>query len=426
MCYFVQIISYNVKTPYFIARRIARHQNAGKPSVMERIALLSVAIGVVAMVLSVAVVEGFKLKITTDIKSMVSDVVVSDIRSIANPISAEPIRRSEYTESLISSIDGFGSLVPYATIGGVARTDSGVSSLILKGVDSTFDFSGFERWLIDGTIPRTNHQSGSRDIVLSKKVAAQLNLNVGDRVELLFIESGGALRRDRFKVSGIYSAGVESVEDMLALTNMANVQRLWGWSDNQISGYEIALKEHSLVESYTNELQQRIMEDLHEDTLNIVATSIYERYPYIFGWLETHDINAAVVISIMVIVVLFNLAAALLVLVLERTRMVGTLKSLGMSSGDVRKIFLWRAAFILLRGAAWGNVVAILLCLAQQRWEIVTLSADKYMVSALPISLQWESILILNIAFIAVVVVVMIVPTQIISTIKPEKTIRFE
>ena len=358
---------------FFIARRTAQHTPDNKPGVMERIAVISVALSVAVMILAMAVIMGFKYEVARKVTAFAAHAVVTDVRGVGT-LDSEPVRRSARTEGLIRSTRGFASMAPYAVKGGIVRTADAVGEVMLKGVDTAYDWSAFRGWLVDGDLPRVGDSIRTKDILLSRSLADRLMLGVGDRVEMLFVEAGDTPRRDRF----------------------------------------------------ARRLGHTLLYDEDDATANLAVTSVTELYASIFDWLKAHDVNAAVIIVIMLVVAFFNMTSALLILVLERTRMIGLLKAFGMRNGCLRRIFLWRAALVTLRGLAWGNAAGLGLCLVQKWTHLVKLSSEGYLLSEVPVSLGWGWWLALNAGFVAAIVALLVIPTAVVSTVKPEETIRYE
>lgn len=411
--------------PLLIARRMAQPAPGSKPGVMERIAVLSVALSAAAMILALAVVMGFKREVVQRIGGLAAHVSVTDVRSLLSPDGAA-IRRSARVEELIRSTEGFAAMNVYGLKGGVIRTDEAVEGVMLKGVDGAYDWSSFAGWLVAGDLPRVGDSVRTKDVLVSRTLCEELRLGVGDRVEMLFIESDARPRRDRFRVAGIYSSGMEELDRGLMLTDLRNVQRLAGWSVDEISGYEIRTTDPARAEAFARQLDRALLCDELDETANLAVESIDRRYVTVFDWLRAHDVNAAVVIAVMFVVAFFNMTSVLLILVLERTRMIGLLKALGMPDGAVRRIFLYRASFIALRGLAWGNAAGAGLCLMQRWLHLVRLDAEGYLLSEVPVALEWGWWLALNAGFAAAIVVLLLIPVQIISFVKPDETIRYE
>lgn len=410
---------------YFIANRTAHQAASDKPNVMVRIATASVAIGVAVMIVTMAVVMGFKEEIARKMSGFTSHVQLTYIRS-SNSLESAPIQRSENIEEMIRSMEGFRAMSVYALKGGVIKSNEGVAGLVLKGVDGDYDYSFFAEALVEGVLPRVADSVRYKEILLPKVVADRLNLAVGDRVEMLFVESDALPRRDRFKVCGLFSTGMDEMDKTLALTDIRNVQRLSGWDEQTISGYEISVSDFSHVEEFADTLNNNLLFEGGDDATNLVAMSVKQLYGTLFNWLKTHDINALVIIIIMIVVALFNMMSALLIMVLERTRMVGVLKALGMDNSSLQRIFLYQASFLVVRGMVWGNVVGIGICLLQKWTHILKLDAAGYMLSEVPIALDWWWLAALNIGSLAIIVLTLTLPTRIISSVRPEEAMRYE
>lgn len=410
---------------FFIARRMAARIPGNKPGVMERIAVISVALSVAVMILALAVIMGFKREVTRKMTGFAAHAVLTDIRGVQT-LDSEPVQRTEHLEELIRSTEGFVSMSPYAVRGGIVKTPDAVLGVVLKGVDGEYDASFFEGMLAEGEFPRVSDTLRTKDILISRLMADKLMLGVGDKVEMLFVEGGEMPRRDRFKVSGIYSSGMDEMDASIILTDLRNVQRLADWTPDEVSGYEIYTSDLEHVEEFTTLLSRELLYDDADETENLAVSSVVHLYPNIFDWLKAHDVNAAVIIVIMLVVAFFNMASALLILVLERTRMIGLLKALGMRNGALRRIFLFRAAAIVLRGLVWGNAVGLALCLLQLHFHLVKLSAEGYLLSEVPIALGWGWWLMLNAGVVAAIVLLLVLPTYIISSVKPDQTIRYE
>ncbi|MEG1759484.1 MAG: FtsX-like permease family protein [Alistipes sp.] len=413
-----------MNTEFFIARRTAASSPDHKPGVMVRIAVISVAVSMAVMIVALAVIMGFKREVTEKIIGFTAHVQVIDIRG-ENGIDAEPVRRSESLENRIRSVAGFVAMHPYATKGGIVKTADAMQGVVLKGVDGSNELSFFKANLSEGALPRISDTIRTKDILVSRTLADKLILKVGDKVEMLFIGSGDAPRRDRFKVSGIYASGLGEMDNVLIITDIRNVQRLSDRTADEISGYEILTSDFAEVDGFTQRLKFALGEEDSDTTQNLAVMNVKELYPNIFDWLKAHDVNAVVIIVIMLIVAFFNMASALLILVLERTRMIGVLKAMGMRDGAVQRIFLYRAAFITLRGLFWGNLIGLGCCMIQAYFHVVKLNSEGYFLSEVPISLDWGWWLMLNIGVVAAIVALLAIPTYIISYIKPDESIRY-
>lgn len=412
-------------TALFIARRTARSNSGKNAGVMQRIAVISVALSMAVMLVSIAVMMGFKREIARKMAGFTGHVVLTDIRGI-HTLDATPIRRTEHLETLIRSVPQLVAAAPYALKGGIIRTDDTVEGVTLKGVDASYDWQTYREWLVEGELPRIGDSVRTKDMLLSRTLARRLRAEVGDKIEMLFVESGEQPRRDRFKVAGIYASGMDEMDRTLILTDLRNVQRLSNWRPDEISGYEIITADLAEAAAFADTLEERIYLDESDETANLAANNVQWLYPNVFDWLKAHDVNTAVILVIMLVVSFFNMATSLLILVLGHTRTIGLLKTFGMRNGPLRRIFLYRAGFVALRGLAWGNAVGLGICLLQATTHLVKLDPEGYLLSEVPIALEPWQWLVLNAGFLTAIVALLVIPASIVSTVKPEESIRYE
>ena len=410
-------------TELFVARRIGRHSEGGSRGVMVRIAVATTAVSLAVMIVAVAVIMGFRGEISTKISGFGGHLRISAL-DYSQSAESRPISIDPALEQDIAGIEGFRSIAPFALKGGLIKTGEATQGIMLKGVGADYDWSFFEGYMQEGTLPRVGDTVRHKDILISRSVAQMLRLGVDDRVEILFVHGDRPPRRDRFRVSGIYSSGLEEMDRHFVLTEIANVQRLNGWDAGQITGYEVATGDIRRLEDFEKEAYVRTLE--HEGETPLMVRSIYTEYPQLFDWLKTHDVNAVVIITIMLVVALFSMISALLIILLERTSMIGILKALGMKNGSVRRIFIFRSAYILLAGLLIGNAMGIGLALVQKYTGLVRLDESGYFLPSVPISLGWEWIVGLNLGTVAVILALLVFPTDIVSRITPEKTIRYQ
>lgn len=392
---------------------------------MVRVATISVALSIALMVITLAIVFGFKREITACVTGFTSEAILSDIATF-NGSQRDPIERDTRIEELVLSTKGAESIAAYATLQGVVRSDESIEGVMLRGVDSLYDSSFLGRSLTEGELPRTSSASTTRDVLLSVSLAKKLGVEVGDRIELIINDPNEAMRRDIFKLTGLYSTGLDEWDRMVIITDIRNVQRLNAWRDSQISGYELRYNSLQAAREACDLLNDEIEQIDIDNARNIFAMTTEELYPSIFDWLKAHNVNAVVVIIIMIIVAGFNMATALLIMVLERTKMIGILKSLGMNNSSLQRIFLIRALRIILYGLVWGNAISLSLCLLQQHFCLLKLDAASYLLNFVPIELGAGWIIALNLAVVAAILALMIIPTKMVSKIKIEQTLKFE
>ncbi|MDR0907898.1 MAG: ABC transporter permease [Rikenellaceae bacterium] len=410
-------------TELFIARRIGSFRGGASKGVMVRIAVATTAISVAVMIVAIAVIAGFRTEISGKVTGFGGQVRITALDYSFSTESA-PMRLSGALEDSVEGLEGFAAMMPYVLKGGLLKTADATQGVVLKGVDGGYDRAFWQSNLLEGELPRVGDSVRHKDILVSLSTARAMKLAVDDRVEMLFVNGDRPPHRDRFRVSGIYSSGLEEMDKVMTLTDITNVQRLYGWEDDQISGYEIYLDDARLIEEFARQAYARTVE-LESDPPLMVRT-IYGDNPQLFDWLKTHDVNAAVIVTIMLVVAFFSLLSALLIILLERTSMIGTLKALGMKNGAVRRIFLVRSAYILVAGLAVGDAVGIGFALLQRHTSFIKLDEAGYFLSAVPIELGWEWIVALNVGTLVVLLALLVVPTNIVSRISPATTIRYE
>ena len=407
-------------------RNLVRHiasRGTQSQNVMVHIATAAVAVSLAVVLVSLSVIFGFKEEISKLVSGTVSDVTVS-AQFFTNSATQEPISDSEALRKLIASTENIAQIERYASLGCVIRGKDGATGVALKGIGGEADTSVIAERLESGSMPRIE-ESRRKEMLLSRTVASAIGAATNDRVELLILgeNENDAPRREVFKVCGIYRSALGEMGAELALTDIRNVQKLNGWNYSQISGYGCRLKESELANQTAGAINNRLVDFDSED--NLVAVSSHEQYQDIFAWLETHDINAMIIAIIMLVVAIFNVVTALLILVLERTRLVGVLKSLGMQNGTIRQIFTYRTARIIGIGITIGNILAIGLLLAQRYLHIVELEENGYFLSEVPVSFGAGWIVATNVAFVVIILVATHLATSIVGRIKVADAIKY-
>lgn len=390
---------------------------------MVHIATAAVAASIAVMVISLSIIFGFREQITKLISGTVADIMVADTRTFRRTDNV-PIRDSEELRQLVSTTHNVKSIEPFIAQGGVLRSSSDMMGAVLRGVEGTADLSAFAASVVEGRLP-LHGEERRKELALSESAARQLGVSSGGRVEMLLLKTGDTPQREVFKVCGIFAMPMDEGRESVALADITTLRRMNGWDEEQISGYAVRLFDFDEAVTTADLINLRLLTEYEGDE-NASAISSQELYGDIFGWLGTHDINATVIIIIMLLVALFNMVSALLILVLERSRMIGVLKSLGMGNREVRRIFHYRAAIIIAKGLAWGNGVALAILLLQRYTHIAKLDASGYILSEVPVSLGTGWLIGLNAAFAAVVLVLLSLTTTIVARIKPSQAMKYE
>lgn len=388
---------------------------------MVHIATAAVAVSIAVAIISLSVIFGFKEQISSLVSAVTSDITISSPQS-QRQAEHYPINDNDTLRNIILSTVNISNIERYALRSGIARGKEGSAGIMLRGIDKDADIALFAERLESGATPRFE-EARRKEILLSQSLASQIGATTDSRIEIIVMENDSP-RRELFKVCGVYRSALGEEGGALALTDIRNVQKINGWLPSQITGYACRLENSSLSLESADILNLRLLHE-YEGEEDIAAVSSRERHADIFGWLETHDINATVILSIMLIVAIFNVITALLILVLERTRMVGTLKSLGMQNSTLRRIFTYQAAQIIIRGAIIGNIVALALLLAQRYLHIVKLDESGYFLSEIPVSLGAGWIVAINILFIAIILAITHFATAIVGRIKVADAIKY-
>ena len=403
-----------------LARHIAKYGTSSQ-NAMVHIATAAVAISIAGVVISMSVIFGFKEQISNLVSGSVADITISNPYG-KRQAEVYPITDTEQLRTIINSTGNIAHSERFALRSGIVRGEKGSMGILLKGIDSKADTRLFAERLTDGIMPRME-EARRKEILLSQALATKIGAKQNDRVEIILLDEDSP-RREVFKVCGIYRSALGDSGAALALTDIRNVQKLNGWEASQISGYSCRVYDTNLSYQSADIINLRLMRE-YEGEDDIAAETSQEQHADIFGWLETHDVNATVILTIMLIVAIFNMVSALLILVLERTRMVGILKSLGMQNRTLRQIFLNRAARIILRGIVAGNILAMALLLLQKYLHIVKLDESGYFLSEVPVSLGASWIIGINILFTLIILVATYLATAIVGRIKVADAIKY-
>lgn len=417
-----------MKIEYMLAERTARYEKGSRSTVMMRLASVTVGLGIAVMIITLSVVAGFRQQINGALRGMMADMTICDVSGFMRQES-EAVRPSEEFVREVGALRGVKSISPQVVLNGMAKSGDNVAGLQLKGIDAEYATEWWQSVIVEGSLPDVAAEHRGKELLLSEATAQKLDVAVGDKVEMLFAVGDERPRRDRFKVSGIYRTGLEEMDLRLAVADMRDVRRIAGWADDEVSGYDVMLDDGADAEAVSDEIFQiidRRYDAGDESVGSLVVNSIRERFPVVYDWLKAHNINARVIIVIIMVVVLFNMAAAMLIMVLDRTAMIGSLKALGMRNGAIRRMFIYRAARLFAVGALWGNVVALVLVGVQAVWHPVELNPSGYMLTYLPVKVELWRVVLLNVGALAVTVVVMLLPSAMIARISPSESLKYK
>lgn len=409
----------------YIAKRLVRGDER-KRSIsgpVVTIAIAGIALGLAVMIMSASIVTGFKREIRNKVIGFGSHIQIINYDSNISFETAPVNRNQAFLKDLIE-IPEIRHIQPFATKAGIIRTRDDIQGVVLKGIDNTFDWSFFDRNMQEGEKINFTDTITSNDAVISRAIASLLRLNVGDDFAMYFVQDPPRARR--LTVSGIYETGLEELDKMFVLADLRHIQRLNDWDDSQISGFEILLEDYDKLDAVKLQVDELAGDMFTEELSRLRVVSIGDKYPQFFDWLQLLDMNVWVILSLMVIVAGFNMVSGLLILILERTGMIGILKALGLENSGLRKIFLYQSAFLIAKGLLWGNLIGIGLALIQHFTGIIKLDQASYFIATVPVNLRLSHILMLNGGTMIITIAMLIVPSYIIGRISPEKTIRFD
>lgn len=386
------------------------------------IAWISVCLSVAIMIIAIAVVAGFKAEIRARATGFMGSVML--IQPGQSPLNEQyPFSENlSYLERLQAE-PGITGVSGVAWRSGLIKTDENIDGLYFKGVDSLYDFSFFANCLVDGSLP-DYHGRISNDVLLSRTTASKLGFKVGDDVVVYFI--GEEVKVRKFKLCGLYDAGLEEIDTKMAVADRRHVQRLNGWSADEVSSIEIRIAPEASIDYMNDRVEELIFTSMQEDDKPLFVTNVKKLYGHLFDWLSLLDLNVLMILLLMVVVAGFNMISAILIILFEKISTIGLLKALGMTSREVTKVFLLRAGALVAKGMLWGNIVGIGLCLIQKYTRIIKLDPANYFVSAVPIRLSVGSILLLDIVAAILMMAIISLSARFISRVSPDRTMRVE
>jgi lipoprotein-releasing system permease protein len=407
---------------YFIAKRLitAKDYKSSISAPIIKIAIAAIAIGMVMMIVSVATGIGLQQKIREKVSAFNGHIIISNYDNNQSEATLTPIAKNQEFYPKFNSVAGISHVQAIATKAGIIRTEKAFEGIVFKGVGEDYQWSNIKEYLVAGRLPNLSSQLNS-EVVISQFLADRLQLKVGDAFNTFFIkENQNQLPNIRhFKITGIFNSGFQEFDATYILGDIRHIQRINKWSPNQIGAFEIFLDDFDQIQSVGEEVYQQTPSNLDSKT-------IIEKYSYIFDWLQLFDFNILVILGVMILVATINMVVALLVLILERTQMIGILKALGANNWSVRKIFLYNALYLIFRGLLWGNGIGIGILLFQKYFGIIQLNPENYYVNQAPVYFDLGYIAALNLLTIAVCFLVLLIPSYLITKISPIKAIRYD
>jgi lipoprotein-releasing system permease protein len=412
--------------PLFIARRIngseGQRREVSIPAI--RIATIGVAIGLAVMIITVSVVFGFKHTIRDKVVGFGSHIQVENYLSqqLSEPV---PIMISDSLMKSMKQLPGVRHIERYSLTQGILKTDDDFLGVVFKGVGSDYDLSFLSKHLVEGEMPKFTDGQSSYPLLISRMIADKLRLKAGQRVFAYFIGDND-VRARKFTIKGIYETNMTQFDQSLCFTDFTIPVRINGWESDQCSGAEVLVDNFDNVDIIAEQFVQHVNRKTDKYGAIITSQTIREAHPHIFSWLELLDINVWIILVLMICVAGFTMVSGLLIIILERTQMIGILKALGMRNKMVRHTFLWFAAFIIGRGILWGDVIGLGIVILQQQTGFIHLDPASYYVDKAPMELNIPIIILLNVATLVVSLFVLIAPSFLISHIHPARSMRYE
>jgi len=402
---------------WFVANRITFKSKRTFSKLIVRIAIIGIMLGLGVMILSLGIVRGFKSEIREKVRGFSGDMIVvkNDLNgSLENsPFKADPgLVKKMLAGPLVTSV------MPYATKPGIIKAKGEIEGIVLKGVDKTYDWTVFKKNLISGNVPNlADTVNGKKQLLISRYIADRLQLKTGDKVWIYFVQEPPRIRS--FVISGVFSFGIDEVDKTYVVGDMSIINRLNNWDPGEIGGYELKVADFD---------QLNKAEDAVNDVLptRLKAYTIIDNYPAIFGWLDLLDGNTNVVLSLMIIVAIINMISALLIMILERTNMIGIMKAMGATNWTIQKLFLYNALYLICLGMLLGNVFGLGIEIIQYKTHIFQLDPASYYMNFVPIQFKWTDLVLLNAGTFLICLLVMIGPSTLVTKITPVKAIRFK
>lgn len=412
--------------PLFIARKIYNGEGGGqkvsRPAI--RIATIGVALGLAVMLVSVAVVLGFKHTIRDKVTGFGSDITVANFFTLQTS-DTKPIQVGDSMMTALKKIEGVKHVQRYAITQGILKTDSDFLGVAFKGVAEEFDTAFLSRNMIEGSIPKFSGEKSGNNILVSKMMADKLNLHAGSKVYGYFM-TGDDVRMRRYTVSGIYQTNLAKYDEITCFSDLYSVVKLNGWEPDQTTGAELSLTNYDVLETVLNVVTKKVNKRVDKYGETYCSATVEELNPQIFSWLDLLDLNVWIILVLMVCVTGFTMISGLLIIILERVQMIGVLKALGAKNCTVRHTFLWFAVFIIGKGMILGNILGIGLCMIQRYTGIVKLDPATYYVSQAPVEIDIPLFLLVNITTLLVSILVLIIPSFLASHIRPAQSMRYE
>jgi len=404
--------------PVFIANRLSGKDKENLSGPVIRIAVITIALSLSVMILAVAVLVGFQTEIRNKVIGFSAHIQIDNFDANAS-YEASPVSMEQPFYPELEEVEGIKHIQVFTLKAGIIKTEDQLQGVVLKGIGPDHDWGFLKEHLTSGSIFQMNDTMASEELLISGIISKKLKLKVGDEVRMYFLSGSESQPRGRkFTVSGIYETGLEEFDDVYVIGDLRHIQRLNNWSTDMVSGFEVFIDDFKSLDKMGEMVYQMIGYDLNAETVT-------ETYPQIFDWLRLMDINVVIIIVLMILVAGITIVSTLLIMILERTNMIGVLKALGIKDNDLRKLFVHLTARIIARGLLWGNITGIGIALIQHWTKILPLNEESYYISFVPVSLNISHILLINAGTFLVCLLMVLIPGYIIGRITPVKAIGF-
>jgi lipoprotein-releasing system permease protein len=405
----------------FIAKRIIagkKYKNSISSPIIK-IAITAISLGIIIMLIAVATARGLQTKIRDKMAGFKGHVQIVNYDNNNSDVSTTPLAIEQDFYPKFKNITGIKNVQVYANKGGILRTNTDFEGIIFKGVSRDYDWSFFKEYLTSGKIPDFK-QRRTKGVLLSQTIINRLQLKLNDTISATFLKTAfSKLPSNRkYKIVGIYNSGFAQFDKSMMIGDIREVQKLNKWTKNQVGGFEVLLDDFDDIEEKGAEIYKDISGMLN-------AKTILDMYPAVFDWIKLFDNNVWFIIGIMILIAGINMITALLVLILERVQMIGILKALGSSSASIRKIFLYNASYLIIKGLFWGNIIGLTLIGIQYFFQLITLDPETYYVATMPVYISINAIVVLNIGTLVLCFLMLIIPSYLITKIVPSKSIKF-
>lgn len=418
-----------MNTEFFIAGRFIKSQKGSKKytTPIIRLSVIAIAMSLVVMLLSVAIVTGFKKEIRNKVIGFGGHIQITNFDSNKS-YETKPIDRNTKFLGELYQLEGIKSIQSYATKPAIIKTKTDIQGVVFKGVDTDFDTTFFAGNLTEGKMLHIEKKQKSNDVLLSRRLANMLKLNVGDKFIAFFIDErvpDRLINRRVFKICGLYKTSLESYDEQFIYGDIKHIQTLNGWGSSEIGGFEILINNYKDLDELTRQIKNTVEFRFLKDGSRLQVTNIKQKSPQIFDWLNLLDMNVIIILIIMAIVAIINMGSGLLILILDRAQSIGLLKALGSSNIFMQKIFLYQAGYLIVRGILLGNIIAFLLMFLQDKFHFLKLDQTSYFIDYAPVNFNFLFFLIINLCSLAFIFLFMLLPVIIVARIEPVKTLRY-